>query len=260
MVRTPLKLYGMPYTPLTLDTATERALSFARAGRPMLVTTPNTDHFLRWQKDLAFRRLYSRSSMSILDGMPLVWIARLLGQPAARVTGIDLFSSLCAAAEIDHVPVAIVGGRNGAADRAAAALRSRFPEIEIAYTHEPTDQELTAPDYCHDLADRLKHHSAIIVALCLGSPKQEILFQDLAKHAPPGVYLGVGAAVDFWSGDVMRAPVFLQRVGLEWLFRLSREPLRLWRRYLVDDLPILGYLVAATITRAGRSLKGLITR
>ncbi|KZX21125.1 WecB/TagA/CpsF family glycosyltransferase [Rathayibacter tanaceti] len=211
------------------------------------MVTPNTDHFVRWKQSGEFRRYYGRASLVVLDGTPLVWIARWYGhRTASRVTGIDLFTEVCRRAALEDLPVAIVGGRPGVADRAAAELMRRFPGLRVPISVAPEPADLADDQYLASLSSTLREADVRIVALCLGSPKQEEVRERLLTVGGTGaVCLGVGAAVDFLAGEVSRAPLFLQRLGLEWVHRLTREPGRLWRRYLVDAVHVLPSVVAA---------------
>lgn len=233
-----------------VDSSAALNIVFALAGGPVgqLVVTPNVDHFLRWQKSAPFRALYESASLSLLDGQPLVWLATLEGiRTASRVTGADLIIRAMGRAAEERVPVAIIGGAPGIAEKAALNLVAQHPSLRIILAEGPSAEEVADERYVERLAAVLRAHPTKIVALCLGSPKQEALFQRLAPLGDGGVYMGVGAAVDFLAGNVKRAPTWMQKSGSEWLFRLSQEPRRLWRRYLVDDIAVLKYFMKALI-------------
>jgi len=241
-------LFDMPVDQIRLEDAVERVLRLSE-GPAALVVTPNTDHFLRWRRDAAFRDLYAQAELAVLDGKPLVWLARLLGISTDRVTGVDLFTGVCEAAAQRGTPVVIVGGGTGVADQAAARLRTRFKCLRVSAAPAPTAEELDDPDWLDRTAALLAGYPEKVVAICLGSPKQEQLFSRLGSAAGNGAYLGVGAAADFISGRIQRAPTWMQRLGFEWLYRLWKEPRRLWRRYLVDDVRIARYFACAVARR-----------
>lgn len=244
-------MHGMRVDLADLQEATARAIGWGRADSPNLVVTPNVDHFLRWQSVSSFRDVYARASLRVLDGAPLVLMARLFGyRSARRVTGVDLFFEVCEAAARLGLPVAIIGGTPVANDLATRELKRRFPGLKVFFSAAPSREELADPVKIVEIAHELAREPSKVVALCLGSPKQELIFSELVeKGSGNGAYLAVGAAVDFAAGTVTRAPRWLQNLGLEWLFRLLGEPRRLWRRYLVDDAPFFRYLAASLFRR-----------
>ncbi|PPF41255.1 MULTISPECIES: WecB/TagA/CpsF family glycosyltransferase [unclassified Rathayibacter] len=251
------RIERMPASITTLDEAAEAVLELSRSGRDELVVTPNTDHFVRWKHSGEFRRYYGRASLVVLDGAPLVWLARSYGhRTASRVTGIDLFTEVCRRAALEGAPVALIGGRPGVGDRAAAELQQRFAGLQVPVVVSPEPAELADDAYLARLSSTLRTADVRIVALCLGSPKQEEVRERLLVVGGTGaVCLGVGAAVDFLAGEIPRAPLVVQRLGLEWAHRLSREPGRLWRRYLGDAVRVLPSVVAALRYRVRRAVR-----
>jgi len=248
-------LGGMAITPCSLDCAASLVASWAGAGEHRFVVTPNVDHYVRWRKDPEFRCVYERADLAVLDGAPLVALTRRLNAGCAveRVTGVDLFDELCHRAPGSYA-ISIVGGADGVALDAAHQLQRRISGIEMGLVTSPTPDQLHDPDYLTSLGERLRAVGSQVVALCLGSPKQEFFYRDLADRCGtdlPGVFMGVGAAVDFIAGRVDRAPHWVRAAGIEWAYRLLREPGRLWHRYLVEDVAFLGY--AAQILRAERA-------
>ncbi len=246
-------LFGMKVHASSFDSAVQRVAELSRSSEPSLVVTPNVDHFLRWQREPEFRELYSGASLTVLDGMPLVWLSSLLhSDRPARVTGVDLLGAVCA---VPGVNLAIIGGAAGVAEIAGANLVRQNPGLGVALASSPELSDLTSDEWLEYVAMTLRGTPNLVVALCVGSPKQEALYARLAPRIGHGVFMGVGAAVDFYAGQVKRAPRWMQRSGLEWTFRLAQEPKRLWRRYLVDDIRIVNYFVRAFALRA-RSIKG----
>jgi N-acetylglucosaminyldiphosphoundecaprenol N-acetyl-beta-D-mannosaminyltransferase len=250
-------IQGLPVSLLALQDAVSLITEWAASARARLVVTPNTDHFLRWMRDASFRALYRRADLRTVDGAPLVALARAQGVPTPpRVTGADLFTATAASAAAVGIPLVIIGGGPGIAHLAGRRLEDGPAGARVAFTDSPRPQDLLDEEYVQRLARRLAELPTKVVALCLGSPKQEQLFADLERvEVVPfsGVYLCVGATVDFLAGRVTRSPFFLRRLGLEWLFRLALEPRRLWRRYLVDDVRILRYFVRAARGRLARA-------
>jgi N-acetylglucosaminyldiphosphoundecaprenol N-acetyl-beta-D-mannosaminyltransferase len=244
------EIFGMSIDWVSMSVAADKVIELAQGPRSHLVVTPNTDHFLRWQDSALFQDIYSSASLVVPDGMPLVWLARLKGiTRAQRVTGVDLLGASAALAAESHIPLAIIGGAPGVAQAAAANLCQTYADLKIISTISPTAEELADESFIADLANSLAEFSPKIVALCLGSPKQETFYARIRSVAGPGVFLAVGAAVDFYAGTISRAPKWIQRLGFEWLYRLALEPKRLWRRYLVEDRKIVLYLARALFAK-----------
>jgi N-acetylglucosaminyldiphosphoundecaprenol N-acetyl-beta-D-mannosaminyltransferase len=240
----------MPCDFLGFEQAVEAGMSLTSTAGASLIVTPNVDHFLRWRKDEIFTQVYSQASLSVLDGMPLVWLARISGHDeATRVTGVDLFTALIRKSAENGIAVALIGGRPEVLEQARLRLCEQHPNLDLFLTVSPSPEDLTDPEFISKLARDLQAREHKLVGLCLGSPKQELLFTALEQAGVTGAYIGAGAAVDFLAGNVKRAPSWMQKTGLEWLFRLIQEPGRLWRRYLVDDIGIIPIIFSAAFSR-----------
>jgi N-acetylglucosaminyldiphosphoundecaprenol N-acetyl-beta-D-mannosaminyltransferase len=171
--------------------------------------------------------------MVVPDGMPLVWLSRLAGhRETGRVCGPDLMVALCGRAEAAAYSHFFYGGAPGIAEKLAANLTHLFPGLKVAGCHSPPYRPLTATED-KEIIRSIDQSKADIVWVGLSTPKQEKWMAAHVGRLRAPVLLGVGAAFDFHAGMVRRAPVWMQRAGLEWLFRLLSEPRRLWRRYLV---------------------------
>jgi N-acetylglucosaminyldiphosphoundecaprenol N-acetyl-beta-D-mannosaminyltransferase len=169
------------------------------------------------------------------DGMPLVWATRRAGVAAAeRVYGPDFMLALCARAELEGWTSFFYGGKPGVADTLAAGMRKRFPDMKIAGTYSPPFRAPTAEEEAE--VDALINTSQPdIVWVGISTPKQELWMARHRATLDASVLLGVGAAFDFHAGAVRQAPVWMQRLGLEWCFRLAMEPRRLAGRYLRNN-------------------------
>lgn len=223
----------------------------AVSGRPELLVTPNVDQLINLSEDPDFRAAYELASIAILDGMPLVLLARTLGVSGARrSTGADLIFSAAELAAQRQLRVAITGGAAGVSAAAATNLNRRSG-ADIRAVDFPHITDVGDPR-SGQVIESLRAMDPDIVFLCLGSPKQERWYQRWCAELPPALYVGAGGAVDFAAGTVRRAPVVVQRVGLEWLWRLAQEPRRLVHRYLIKGPRFIG-LVARSFTRADGS-------
>lgn len=205
------------------------------AGRGGLVCTPNVDHIIIAERNPEFRQAYAGAALSLADGMPLLWAARLLGRPLPeKVSGSDLVLPLCERAAARGWRVYLLGAGPGVADEAARRLRQRLG-LNVVGTDSPRIRVDGSPDDTAAALERLRVARPDLVLLAFGAPKQEIWAYRHRAALGGAVAVGVGASLDFIAGTLRRAPRWMSQVGLEWLFRLLSEPRRLWRRYLVDD-------------------------
>lgn len=226
-------VYGRP-----LFGGDERALgdligALSHTQRVVRISTPNVDQILLARTDRTARAALVDADVLLTDGAPLALLARLLGAPRPqRLTGADLLPTAAALSARDGLRVAILGGAPGVSEKAVAMLSTAHPGARLhAVPFPPAAQCTPATDAV--AVDTLKAIEAEIVFVCLGFPRQETWVGDHRTSLPPAVYIGAGAAVDFAAGVRRRAPRILQRLGLEWAFRLAQEPVRLARRYLV---------------------------
>lgn len=228
------ELFGLAYDRLNLREAVQFVRYSAQSGSAHLVVTPNVDHFTRFQRDPGFRKLYELASLVLLDGVPLVWAARLQGdRVATRVTGVDLLHQLLTDFDRRETPFFVIGGALGASPNVLRdALGLKYGSPHGITVINPTPQDLLREEYVVSIARILASADPKVVVIAIGSPKQEELYAKLIDAgAGAGCYLGLGAAPQFLAGSLRRAPLFVQKLGLEWAFRLISEPKRLLRRY-----------------------------
>ena len=221
---------------VTLSEAVEAIAELVAQRRGGIVCTPNVDHIVLLEDDARLREAYSSASLVCADGMPIIWASRLLGTPLReKVSGSDLVVPLLQRATDARWRVYLVGGGEGVAARAAERLKHDSPALEIVGIDARfIDLDRDPPG--HDaLASGVRAARPDLVLLALGCPKQEIVMHRIAAAVRPAVCVGVGASLDFLAGTMARAPRWMSAAGLEWLYRLAREPRRLWRRYLVRD-------------------------
>lgn len=237
-----------------------RTVSAAIAGgRSLFVITPNVDFIMLARETPALRAVFASADLSVCDSMPLVLASRILGcSLPERVNGTDLFLLLCERAARQGWRIFLAGGEVGVPDRTAAVLKERFPGLAIVGCESPPPGFETTSEGAA-LVRRIRDAAADLLFLALGTPKQERWIHDHLAALGGVVCVGVGASFDFVSGRKRRAPAWMQRSGLEWLFRLATEPRRLWQRYLARDLPFVGLVAREVLTRAvrrERALKG----
>jgi N-acetylglucosaminyldiphosphoundecaprenol N-acetyl-beta-D-mannosaminyltransferase len=201
-------------------------------GAQAYVTAAAVNLVMSAQEDDETRAAVLGATLAVPDGQPLVWALHALGHPGAtRVYGPDLMALACARAARTGTTSFLYGGRTPAAlKQLEARLRERFPGVRIAGGHSPPFRALDAREE-QALIDEINGSGAQIVWVGTGQPKQEKWMLRMRPHLTAPLLVGVGAAFDFHAGLVPQAPRWMQRAGLEWSYRLAREPRRLWRRY-----------------------------
>jgi N-acetylglucosaminyldiphosphoundecaprenol N-acetyl-beta-D-mannosaminyltransferase len=248
-------LGGVCFDNVTLPQAVERIDALVRARRPAYVVTPNVDHIIRVQRDRGYGNLVRRADLVLADGQPLVWLARLLGMPLpGRVAGSDLFPRLCAHAARAGWRVFFLGGDPGTAEAARTVLEQRCPGLNIVGVHCPPKGFERDPLEAGRALAAVCAAQPDLLFVGLGSPKQERWIVRHLKRLGPVVSIGVGISFSFVAGRVRRAPLWVRKLGLEWLHRLCQEPGRLWRRYLVTNwlfVPVLWREIARVYGRRG---------
>ena len=242
-------LLGLPFDALSLDEAVAEVRRCARERRPCFLSTPNVNFAVAAQDDQAFRASVLHSDLSLADGMPIVWAARLLGSSLPeRVSGSDLFARLQREPG-EPLKVYFFGGPDGVAERAAAALDTRGGGLRCVGFDSPGFGSVEAMSGEERIA-RINGSGADFLVVSLGARKgQAWIERNRARLAPP-VISHLGAVVNFVAGELCRAPPALQRLGLEWLWRIKEEP-ALWRRYASDGLALLRLLGRALAPARG---------
>lgn len=235
-------MLGTRVDSLTLDGAARRIVEWAEgSAESRYVCVANVHMVMEGHDDPAFQRIVNDAAMVTSDGMPLVWALRAQGErEAERVYGPDLTLRVCELAAQHGVPVAFYGGTPEILAQMERAIADRCPGLQVACAIAPPFRPLT-PEEDETYTDALRASGARLVFVGIGCPKQE-KFMAAHRGRLPGVMIGVGAAFDMYAGRVRQAPVWMQRRGLEWLFRLAVEPRRLWRRYLRHNPRFVAHL------------------
>lgn len=241
---------GLAIDPMTEGEVVDHVVAALKRGEGGHLVTPNVDIGWAAAHDPEARQIIEGADLVVADGMPLVWAARLLGTPVpGRVAGSDLIWSLSEAATFYRYPIYLLGGPPGVARQAAGRLTDRHPGLVVAGVDAPPYGFETTQESCARVRDAVVAAAPRLVFVGLGFPKQDRLIAQLRKDLPSTWFVGCGAAIAFAAGAVPRAPLWMQRTGLEWLFRLLNEPGRLARRYLLHDLPFALWLLTACLFR-----------
>jgi N-acetylglucosaminyldiphosphoundecaprenol N-acetyl-beta-D-mannosaminyltransferase len=227
----------------SFEQACESIVAHARAGGvPSFVTTANAQHVVLLEKDKRLREVYEHADLIVPDGYSLLLAARFSGRSLReRVTGVDMFQSLCGLAAKQGLHVFLLGGRPNSADQAAGILKSRWPELRVTTYCPPFGFEKSA-NGLEDTARAVRAAKPDMLFVALGAPKQEYWIYDHGLDLSVPILMGVGGSFEMVAGIVGRAPAWMQRSGLEWFHRLCLEPRRMWHRYLVGNL-VFGAIV-----------------
>jgi N-acetylglucosaminyldiphosphoundecaprenol N-acetyl-beta-D-mannosaminyltransferase len=222
------RILGCRVDALDAAQAVDRIVELARGTVPSLIVTLGTEMIVSAQRDERFRGVVETSALSLCDTVGVMYAARLQGvHLPGRVAGIDLIDPLCARCAREGVPVYFLGARGDTAQRAAAALQARYPQLQVAGARDGYFS--SAEDSA--VAAAVAVSGARILFAGLGSPHQEIWIAEHLKETGCLVGIGVGGSFDVLAGNVERAPAVWRRLNLEWLYRLFKEPSR-WRRQL----------------------------
>lgn len=221
------------------DDASRRVLRWAGEGRSAYVCVATVHMVMESYDSASFRKIVNGAELVTPDGRPLVWALSSLGvKGASQVRGTDLTAHVVERAAREGVPIGLYGGTQDVLDTLVRTLETRHPGIEVACRIAPPFRPLSQEED-EAFTRQIATSGARILFVGLGCPKQE---QWMATHRGrvPAVMLGVGAAFDFHAGNVRQAPRWMQKTGLEWVFRLLMDPRRLWRRYAKHNPRFVG--------------------
>lgn len=240
-------ILGVGVSALTMPLTLSQIEGWIQRGERQYVCCTNTHLVTEAQSKPALRQALNTAALVTPDGMPLVWLSRWLGHPEVqRVYGPDLLLAACAYGQTRGWRHYFYGGAPGTASRLAERLTARIPGLQVAGLVSPPFHPLSPAEDRAEL-ERINAAQADILWVGLGAPKQELWMAEHLGKASVPVMIGVGAAFDFHAGLKKQAPLWIQRGGLEWLFRLLSEPKRLGPRYLVNN-PLFAALVLLQLT------------
>jgi N-acetylglucosaminyldiphosphoundecaprenol N-acetyl-beta-D-mannosaminyltransferase len=215
-----------------------------------VVLTMNLDHLMKLQQDRDFFDIYCNAAYKVCDSQLLVYISRFLGDPIKeRVAGSDLFPAFCEFHRHNkQTRIFLLGGGQGVAETAKARINQKLGTPIIVGAHSPSYGFEQCRTECLEVIQKINQCRPTVLAVGLGAPKQEKWIARFKDKLPTvQIYFAIGATLDFEAGVKKRSPQWLAKLGFEWLFRLLTEPKRLWKRYLVDDMPVLGLILQQKI-------------
>lgn len=230
-----IDVLGVGFDNLTMKEATCRAMELMRARGAEYVVTPNPEIVMQCRSNPRLAKAVSAAAMVLPDGIGIVYGAKILGTPLkGKLAGIDFVSSLFEQTSQQPLTVFLLGAKPGVAEKAAAKLQINYPELKIVGTNDGFF------DDDDPVIEKINAASPDLLLVCLGAPKQELWMQNNAPRLNVGLMLGLGGVLDVFSGETQRAPQIWQKLGLEWLYRLTKEPGRIVR---MANLPKFGLAV-----------------
>jgi N-acetylglucosaminyldiphosphoundecaprenol N-acetyl-beta-D-mannosaminyltransferase len=235
----------------SLREACHAIVSHAKSGgRPAYVTTANAQHIVLLDRDPRLRQIYESADLVVADGFSLLLAARIHRRfLQERIAGVDMFQTLCDLAAENSLHVFLLGGLPRSADLAASVVKRRSSSLRISTYCPPFGFEKTTVGL-EKTARAVRAAKPDLLFVGLGAPKQEYWIYDHGLRLSIPVLIGVGGSFEMVAGVVPRAPMWIQSLGCEWLYRLAREPRRLWRRYLFGNLEFAGIILRQSIRRA----------
>ena len=227
----PVWVWGLPLAPVTFDQALDWIDRLIADGKPSFFITANLNYAMLVDADPRLRALNDRAAFLLADGMPLVWWSRLGPRPLPeRVAGSDLIYGMCERAARNGHGIYLLGAAPGVADEAAAKLVAKFPGLQIVGVECPPFRKLTAAEEVEQI-ERIHTARPDILFVAFGQPKGEQWIAERLERLGVPVCVQVGATLDFVAGRMRRSPKWMQKTGLEWVYRMLQEPRRLAGRY-----------------------------
>jgi N-acetylglucosaminyldiphosphoundecaprenol N-acetyl-beta-D-mannosaminyltransferase len=248
-----VRVGGVGFSSVTMrQTLSMILLMIQKSQQPHHIVTGNLDHLCILETDREFRDAYASASLVLADGMPVVWLSKLIrsqNQPALpeRVSGSDLFWELGKLSQTNGVRIFLLGGKPGAADGAKAKLIETYPDCEICGTYCPSFEDFESTEVQNEIVRQVRSASPDVLMVAFGAPKQEKWIMANKHRLGVPVSIGVGGSFEMACGFAKRAPKIMQELGLEWAFRLLQDPARLYERYILKDMPFLIKLLRRTI-------------
>lgn len=229
---------------VTMKETIDKIEEFIEKNQKAFVVPINVDVVMKIEEDTLLKEISDKADLTLVDGKPLIWISKWLRNPIKeKISGSDLVPLLCEQVANKGYSVYILGGKDGIAELAKQKLEETYTGIQVVGTYAPplgfekNDKEIER------INQKISDVHPDLLFVCLGCPKQEKFIYENYKKYDAKVSVCAGATVDFLAGNVKRAPKWMSDHGLEWFYRFLQEPTRLFKRYFVDDVKILGLVL-----------------
>jgi N-acetylglucosaminyldiphosphoundecaprenol N-acetyl-beta-D-mannosaminyltransferase len=255
-VPAPVRVWGVALTPITFPQTLDLIDRLIAERKPGYFITANLHYAMLTAREPRLAAVNEEAAFILADGMPLVWASRWRStRLPERVTGADLFPALCERAAARQHRIFLLGGAPGVAEEAARKMSERFPGLQVVGIEAPPFRPLT-PEEQAAMFDRIRAARPDLLFVAFGQPKGEIWLHEHYRVLDVPVCVQVGASIDFAAGRVRRSPRWLQRIGLEWAYRLVSEPRRLLLRYAQNFFFALRMLAADAFALVRRKQPG----
>jgi len=227
---------GIRFDKVNLSESVKKVITAIEHNSKIQVCVTNVYSTVLMQKDTEFRKINNSTSLVVADGMPIIWVSKLMGFPLpCRIAGSDLFFELCTVASTRNYTFYFLGSKKEVLDKIRVNLKVDFPDLKIVGMYSPPYRDQFSEEENNDIVQKINEVKPDVLWVGMTAPKQEKwIFHNLDKLNVK-VAIGVGAVFNFVAGSVPRAPVWMQKMGMEWFFRLIQEPKRLWKRYLIGN-------------------------
>jgi N-acetylglucosaminyldiphosphoundecaprenol N-acetyl-beta-D-mannosaminyltransferase len=241
-----IELMGCKIDNLSMEETLKTVEGFIASGQPHQHVVVNVDKLVKARDNAELRRIINNCALINADGMPVVWASRLLGKPLKeRVAGVDLFEALMQRSAEKGWRVYLLGAKEEIVSRVKQIYEIRFPNLQFAgYRNGYWKPEEEA-----GVVDQITQARADILFVAISSPKKEQFLGAYQAQMRIPFAMGVGGTFDVAAGKVKRAPLWMQRTGLEWFYRFLQEPRRMFRRYFIDDMAFIGMLAKEWLRR-----------
>jgi N-acetylglucosaminyldiphosphoundecaprenol N-acetyl-beta-D-mannosaminyltransferase len=246
-------ILGVGIDRLTMDEAVMAFQRLIARGSPALAVSLNVDICMQIQRDEDLREIYRGADLVLVDGTPMMWAARFLGTPfPGRVSGSEFVPTFCVTAAREGYAIFLLGAAPGVAEKAKRQLEHEHRGLRIVGTYAPPagferDERENAR-----IVQIVQQARPDVLFTAFGTPKQEKWLVRFRDELRVPVAMGVGSSFDYLAGRLKRAPMWMQRAGIEWTYRLMQEPRRLWKRYLLEDPPFVYHVVKQRLRQSAR--------
>lgn len=240
MTNKKIPFMGIHIDNLTLEETVKSIFTMIQKKTPVHIVGVNVDQYLLTKKNKYSKKIFDEAALVFVDGKPIVPMARLLGYKIEqRTTGPDLMEILCKEGAQYKYSIFLLGAAPGVAQKCGEILEEKYPGIRIAGSYSPPFGFEKNKDEMEKIINMLRDSRADMLFVGMGSPKQDIFIYENKEQYQIPVSFSMGAALDFIAGNIKRAPRWMINIGLEWLYRVSQDPKRLWKRYFINDMYIL---------------------
>jgi len=231
-----LELFGLNFNNLSFNEALNKITFLIDCNKKIVIFTANVAHITKMHEDPNIRNIYYKADLILNDSQVLYFASRMLGKPLkGKISGSDLLPALCKVASLKGYHIFFLGGRNNSSHYAAEKLKQTYKSVQIVGTISPAfgfEKEAYEVDKIIKEINKIKPQ---ILFIGLGFPKQEVFINEYRDRLNVNLIIGIGASFEFASSIIKRAPKWMQDFALEWLYRLIKEPKRLWKRYLFSN-------------------------